>query len=181
MEKRAITRRDFLKAAAASTLAGAFPFSLNGRPAAEIRAKSRVVLVRSMDAVDSSRNHNPEVIQKMLGEAVTVLVGVNNPLDAWKKLVAPSDVVGIKNNVWKPISTGSALEQAIKQRVMDAGVSENNIDIRDRGVLGSDIFKKATAFINARPARTHHWSGMGICIKNYIQFVPDPPSYHGNS
>jgi len=26
--------------------------------------------------------------------------------------------------------------------------------------------------------RTHHWSGVGTCLKNYIMFVPDPPSYH---
>jgi hypothetical protein len=29
-----------------------------------------------------------------------------------------------------------------------------------------------------RPLRTHHWSGVGTCLKNYIMFVPDPSSYH---
>jgi hypothetical protein len=29
-----------------------------------------------------------------------------------------------------------------------------------------------------RPVRTHHWSGVGTCLKNYIQFVPNPSGYH---
>ncbi len=28
------------------------------------------------------------------------------------------------------------------------------------------------------PLRTHHWAGVGTCLKNYIQFVPNPSSYH---
>jgi len=64
---------------------------------------------------------------------------------------------------------------------MDTGVPAGNIGIDDRGVRGNLIFEKATVLINARPARTHHWSGMGGCIKNYIMFVPSPPAYHGDS
>jgi hypothetical protein len=32
-----------------------------------------------------------------------------------------------------------------------------------------------------RPLRTHHWAGLGTCLKNYIMFVPDPWSYHDNA
>jgi len=76
---------------------------------------------------------------------------------------------------------GRTLELAIKRRVMDAGIPEGNIGIDDRGVRRNPIFQKATAIINARPARTHHWSGMGGCVKNPIMFVPIPPAYHGDS
>jgi uncharacterized Fe-S center protein len=38
-----------------------------------------------------------------------------------------------------------------------------------------------TALLNVRPVRTHHWSGIGGCIKNYIMFVEDPPFYHPDS
>ena len=37
---------------------------------------------------------------------------------------------------------------------------------------------KGTALVNVRPLRTHHWAGVGTCLKNYIQFVPDRPAYH---
>jgi hypothetical protein len=57
-------------------------------------------------------------------------------------------------------------------------VAEKNIDIDDRGVLNNPIFLNATALVNVRPLRTHHWSGVGTCLKNYIEFVPDPWAYH---
>jgi hypothetical protein len=29
--------------------------------------------------------------------------------------------------------------------------------------------------------RTHHWSGVGSLIKNYVMFVPDPYNYHDDA
>ena len=86
--------------------------------------------------------------------------------------------MGIKSNAWERLPTPKELEAAIKRRVLDAGVAEKNLDIDDRGVLQNPIFLNATALINVRPLRTHHWAGVGTCLKNYIQFVPDRPSYH---
>jgi len=117
----------------------------------------------------------------MLDEAVCALLGEKDPVAAWKTLIRPSDIVGIKTNVWRPIDTGEAVEQALKRRIMDAGVSENRIGMDDRGVLRNPIFHNATALVNARPARTHYWAGMGSCIKNYITFVPQPSAYHGDA
>jgi len=147
----------------------------------ELSEKTKVVLIREKEALLSSGGPNPEVIQRMLDEAVVTLLGEKNAQSAWKKLVKPSDIVGIKSNVWRYIPTTTEVEQAIKRRVMDAGVLEENIGIDDRGVRQNPIFQKATALINARPARTHHWSGVGSCIKNYIMYVPRPEDYHGDS
>lgn len=124
---------------------------------------------------------NAEVIERMLDEAVAALLDKKGPLEAWKLLVEPKDIVGIKSNVWSPLPTPEELEQAIKKRVLDAGVEKKNIEIDDQGVLRSKVFSKATALINARPLRTHAWSGVGGCIKNYIMFVPRPSKYHDNS
>ena len=143
--------------------------------------KTKVVLIRDPDVLDAKGRINAEVIQQMLDKAVSALFDKKDPVEAWKLLVKPEDIVGIKSNVWRPLPTPEELEQAIKKRVMDAGVPEKNIDITDRGVLESKIFRKATALINARPLRTHAWSGVGGCIKNYIMFVPKPSKYHGNS
>ena len=93
-------------------------------------------------------------------------------------LVKPSDVVGIKSNAWDRLPTPKELETAIRRRTLDAGVAEKNVDIDDRTVLRNPIFLNATALVNVRPLRTHHWAGVGTCLKNYIQFVPDRPSYH---
>jgi len=176
-----ITRRDFIRTATYTTLAVAMGLFPEEGKKVELPKKTKVVLVRDPEVIDAKGRVNAKVIQKMLDQAVTTLFDKKEPVEAWKLLVKPKDVVGIKSNVWYPLPTPKELEQAIKKRVMDAGVAEKNIDIDDRGVLGSRIFRKSTALINARPFRTHHWSGVGGCIKNYIMFVSQPPKYHGNS
>ncbi|MBS3818375.1 DUF362 domain-containing protein [bacterium] len=178
MRKKGLTRRDFLRLAAVSPLAGAF---LSGPYSKSQSSKSKVVLIRDKNALEAFKNPDQEVIQKMLDDAVTTLLDVQDPVNAWKTLVKPSDVVGIKSNVWHYIPTPAEVEKAIKKRVMDAGVPEKNIGIDDRGVKRNPVFEKATVLINARPGRTHHWSGMGSCIKNYIMFTPRASAWHGDS
>jgi len=161
--------------------AGAFAYGFKTQGNKEAARRAKVVLIRDKNALVSFKKPNPGVIQKMLDDSITTLLGEADPVNAWKKLVKPSDIVGIKSNVWGPIPTTGEVEQALKTRIMDAGVSEENIGIDDRGVRRNRIFKDATVIINARPARTHHWSGMGGCIKNHIMFVPSPSAYHGDS
>jgi len=180
MSRNMITRRDFLKVASVAPLAGALlPALRAGRAGAGEKVK--VVLVRDPNALDASGAPDAEVIQRMLDEAVRALFGEKDTVKAWKKIINPSDVVGIKTNVWNQLPTTSQVEQAIKRRVLDAGVPEDKVSIDDRGVLRNPIFQNATALINARPARVHQWAGMGSCLKNYIQFVPKPSDYHADS
>jgi len=140
--------------------------------------KVRVVLVRDEEALDRHSRPNAEVIHRMLDQAVTTLLGESDPVEAWKLLVKPDDIVGIKSNVWAYLPTPKEVVQAIRRRLMDAGVSKKNIGVDDRGVLRNPSFRRCTALINARPLRTHFWSGIGGCIKNYIMFVPNPQDYH---
>ncbi len=172
MSAKTITRRDFLRAASVVPLAGALLPKLAG--AAPAQDKVRVVLIRDAAALDASGAPDGDVIQRMLDEAVAALVGEKDAVRAWKKLILPEDVVGIKTNTWKYVPTTHEVERAIERRVRDAGVTAERIAIDDRGVLRNPIFQRATALINARPARTHHWAGMGSCLKNYITFVPRP-------
>ena len=180
MSRKMISRRDFLKVASIAPLAGAFVPSLKavGPAAGE---KARVVLVRDANALDASGAPRPEVIQRMLDDAVCALFDTKDPAAAWKSTIRPEDIVGIKTNSWTELPTTSAVEQALKRGVMSAGVPEDKLAIDDRGVLRNPVFKNATALINARPARTHHWAGMGTCIKNYIMFVPVPSDYHADT
>jgi hypothetical protein len=177
---RTITRRDFLKVASAAPLAGALRPGLKAGPAAA-EGNVRVVLVRDENALDASGAPNPEAIQRMLDDGVRALLGERDIVKAWKSLIKAGDTVGIKTNAWGKLPTPGEVEQAIKRRVMDAGVPEDKLSVDDRGVLRNPIFQNATALINARPARTHQWSGMGSCIKNYIQFVPRPSAYHDDT
>jgi hypothetical protein len=196
MRKSVITRRDFLKAAAVTPIAGAIgccctgvgatggPSTKPGGGVASLRLvapTSRVVLVRDAAAVGDARKLNGPVIQKMLDDAVMAQFGEKTPAAAWKRIVGPKDVVGIKTNVWNYLPTSKEVEDAIKMRVLEAGVPADKVSIADRGVLTNPVFQAATVLINARPARVHYWAGMGSCIKNYIMFVPKPSEYHDDA
>jgi hypothetical protein len=176
MKTQHLTRRDFLRLTAGTTVAASLGAGIAREARAETSAK--VVLFRHPDAVAEQGKMNGEVIQAMLDEAVKTLLGTPEPVDAWRTLVRPSDIVGIKSNAWGRLPTPAELEVAIRRRVLDAGVPEQRLDVADSGVLRNPIFLNATALVNVRPLRTHHWAGVGTCLKNYIQFVPDRPSYH---
>jgi hypothetical protein len=175
MEERIITRRDFLRGAAGTAVAAALGPAILEEARAQTTAK--VVLVRNAKVL-AQPEKTQEILQSMLDEGVKTLLGTDSPLDAWRKLIKSSDVVGVKSNDWGRLPTPKPLEAAIKRRLLDVGVAEGNMSIADRGVLENPIFQKATALVNVRPLRTHHWAGIGSCLKNYIQFVPDRPSYH---
>ncbi len=176
MKDEIITRRDFLRVAAGTAMAATLGSGISGEARAEPTAK--VVLIRNAGVLGPQDRVQEEILRSMLDEAVKNLLGTNEPMEAWQKLFKSSDVVGIKSNAWNRLPTPKELETAIKRRLLDVGVPEKNISIDDRGVLNNPIFLNSSALVNARPLRTHHWSGVGTCLKNYIQFVPDPPSYH---
>ena len=183
MEKgrKIITRRDFLRAGAFAAVGGFIGFPFPGPVHGQIPEKSRVVLIRDENVLDGSGTIRPEVLESMMARAMGALMDMPDDAKAWSRLFKPSDVVGIKSNVWRHLRTPRALEGAIKARVVKAGVREDCLSIDDRGVLRNPIFRNATALINVRPLRTHDWSGLGTLIKNYIMFTPRPADYHGNA
>ena len=145
MADKNLTRREFLKtgsmAIAASTLLINLPDELFG----QTDSKTRVVLIRNKDVLDKSGKIKSEILEQMLNEAVQTLMGTTDSLSAWKKMIKPKDIVGIKTNVWKYLPTPPELEEAIKKNVMQAGVPEDNIDLDDRGVLDNPIFQKSNS------------------------------------
>ncbi len=179
--KRIITRRDFLRAGSCMAVGGLMGIPLMGGTRAETVQKSRVVLIRDKGVLDSGGRARPDVLRVMLDQAITALLDAGDPKTAWGTIFGPGDVVGVKSNVWHYLPTPRALEEAIRDRLLDAGVQRDAISIDDRGVLRDPVFAGATALINTRPMRTHHWSGVGSLLKNYIMFTPTPSRYHGNA
>jgi hypothetical protein len=173
--KHALTRRDFIRGTTLAVLGTTIGFSQES--AAPLK-KSRVILIRHPDALDENSQFNEKVIQQMLDEAVMKLLDQNDPVAAFRRLVKPEDIVGIKSNVWSYLPTPPEVEKAIKRRLLDAGVKEENIGIDDHTVRTNPIFVKSTALINTRPLRTHYLAGMSGCIKNYIMFDISQPAHH---
>jgi len=176
-EDKVITRRDFLVGAAGVVVGAALGPGLPKLAGAE-QARSKVVVVRDANVLGPDGGINEKVLQAMLDEAVRLTTDAKQPLDGWKTLVKPPDIVGIKSNAWRNLPTPPEMENAIKARVIEAGVAEKNVAVDDRGVRTNPVFVNSTALVNVRPLRTHHWAGVGTCIKNYIMFVPAPSEYH---
>jgi uncharacterized protein (DUF362 family) len=126
-------RRDFLKkcAAGAVGLSAAGEFKLLAQqPAA---AKSRVVvardaMLRTGPKVDSGRVFN------LLDRGMQAFYGVDNPLQAWKKLARPGEKVGLKVNTiaGRGLSTNVEVIDAICERLQQAGIQSRDIIVWDR-------------------------------------------------
>jgi hypothetical protein len=183
MEKL-ITRRDLLKKTAAIAVGGTILMNYPIDALAwgtEKGSKSKVVLIRNEKLFANGNQPDAEIAGQMLDEAVRKLTGKKDTQKAWASIVKPSDVVGIKTNVWNKFPTPEILNDILKERVLQVGIQAENVSVNDRGSLKDPVFQKATALINIRPMRTHAWSGVGSCIKNYIMFAETPSAYHDDS
>ncbi len=130
-------RRDFLKTCAAGAmLAGGtqrlFPFS----PA---REKTKVVNSRDPLLREAGSSLDSGRLLKMLDRAVQELYASDTPLDAWKKVVRPGEVVGLKVNCLsgRGNSTSVLLVEVLCARLQDAGIRQKDIVIWDR--LNTDL------------------------------------------
>ena len=181
MKQKVYTRREFLQNTSVTAIAGALYLNLPVKGLTQTATKSRVVLIRDVDVLDTNNKLNADLLRGMLDQAVSALTDQGDAAAAWKQIIHPDDVVGIKTNIWSRLATPPELESHIKMRVTDCGVIPANISINDRSLLTDPVFMKATALINIRPMRTHDWSGVGTLIKNYIMFVERPWDYHDDS
>jgi len=179
--KESISRRQFIKSASAAAIGTTLLLSGQETTAPVKSGKSRVVLVRDLDVLDENGNPKYAVVQEMLDAGIKALTDRPDPQSAWKTIIKPDDIVGIKNNRWSYLRTTAEVENSLKKRIMEVGVKEADISVDDLGVLRNPVFLKATALINARPMRSHHWSGVGSLIKNYIMFIPEPITIHPDS
>jgi len=172
---KGITRRDFIRGTTFAVLSTAVGLS------AQDTEKTRVVLIRHPEAVDENYTFNAEVIQRMFDEAVARLFDTTDAVSAFKEIIKPGEIVGIKSNVWSYLPTPHEVEHAIVNRLLDVGIKKEDIGIDDHTVKTNPIFQKSTSLINVRPLRTHYLSGISGVMKNYIMFAQSQPAYHPNS
>jgi hypothetical protein len=168
--RRPMTRRSFLKSASAAAIAAPMLLGAQEEKGAVQAAKSRVVLLRDLNVLDENGQPRQDVVLEMLDTGLKTLTGTPDPQSAWKTIIKPADVVGIKNNRWGYLQTTPQVQNALKKRVLEAGVEESNVSIDDLGVLQNPVFLKSTALINARPSRSPStripaptWPRSGTC------------------
>ena len=124
-----ITRRSLFEAG----LASAFVAKAAGPE------KSKVVLARDTALRGASASPDSDRVLKLLDRAVQSFYGSDSPLEAWKKIARPGEVVGLKVNCLsgRGASTSTVLVDAICERLQQAGISQKSIVIWDR--LNSDL------------------------------------------
>jgi hypothetical protein len=175
-----LNRRTFIKGVGAAVVGGAVGLPARGKGIRAAQSTSRVVLIRDEGAVGEDGTLDGAVVQAMMDRAMTSLFGMDSADDCWKLIIQPDDIVGIKTNIWRFLPTPPEVENALKSGAMVAGVPEENIGMGDQNVRRLEIFQRTTALLNARPMRTHAWSGVGSLIKNYIMF-DNPSDYHDDA
>lgn len=97
--------------------------------------KSRVVVAR-----DAAARGNSARLLALADRAVQALYDRDNPLDAWKQIARPNEMVGLKVNCLAgrgSASTNPALVEAVAERLQQAGIPAGQILIFDR--LSSDL------------------------------------------
>jgi uncharacterized protein (DUF362 family) len=140
--KRRLDRREFMTASAgagmglAALAGGAAGLTrlLAGDRAEAAPGSSRVALVRNEKLFEVGSSPDAEQTAWMLAAGVGSLFGVEDPLDAWRKLFGPNDVVGIKVNciAGPELSSHPNVVAAITSALKAAGVAEEKIIIWDR-------------------------------------------------
>ena len=147
MKEKNLSRRDFFAVGTGAAAAGLMGDRAHAGDE-ERQPSSRVVLIRDSKALNPKGQPDPETLHRMLNQGLAELMGEENSAAAWRKLFSPTDVVGIKSNVWRYLPTPSALEQAMRTELERVGVAPENIAVEDRGVKWDPVFQRATAFIN---------------------------------
>ncbi len=102
--------------------------------AAASQIKSRVVVARDAALRGGGSEIDPARLGKMLDRAVQSFFDTKSPLDAWKRLVKPGEVIGLKVNCLggRAITTNHTLIEAVIERLKQVGIAPKDIVIFDR-------------------------------------------------
>lgn len=111
--------------------------SVFNQPNFEIK-KSRVVLCHEPQIQNTKNNISTNRLLKTLDNGMQNLFDVDNPIEAWRKIVSPGEVIGIKVNCLSGLgSTHVQLVYAVIERLLEAGIKQKDIIVWDR--LNSDL------------------------------------------
>ncbi len=134
-EKSDNSRRSFLRTCVAGAVGlGAGKLAISAGALPEVAGTSKVMVARDPDIYGTNSNPDPVRVQKLLDHAMQSFYDVQDPVAAWKRVVHPGEVVGLKvNTIAGPgLSTSVALVYAICERLKQAGIKPGDIVVWDR-------------------------------------------------
>ena len=173
-EKPVLTRRDFIRGTIGVTLGASILGLKWPQGEAKASASSLVTIVRDKNALDSSKNVDSTILEKMLEQTLIKVTGEKNTKDAWLSLVKPNDVIGlVPTDHLNP--THDEVVDVVKGSLVKAGIPKDKI----RLAQGGPSRPKACDALIALPALKAHWlTGIGTVLKNYILYSGNPSRYH---
>jgi uncharacterized protein (DUF362 family) len=125
-------RREFVKemVAGVAVLGTGTNFALGEAKPAQ---KSRVVIVRDAKLRTPGPGPDATRMAAMLDHAMQTYFHTQNPVQPWKEIVRPGQVVGLKvNTLGRALSPNPALVAAICERLQQAGIKAGDIIVWDR-------------------------------------------------
>jgi uncharacterized protein (DUF362 family) len=131
------SRREFLRTAltgAAILRTGGGTRLLSAAEPSAAPAKSRVVVARDAQLRGTGSTVDSRRMLSLLDGAMQALFDRDHPIEAWRKLVRPGELVGLKVNTLggRGISSNLELVEAICERLQEAGINAGNIVVWDR-------------------------------------------------
>ena len=108
--------------------------------AAQSGAKSKIVLVKHSQVVDSTGKIQQPLLDKMLAKAISTFSGENSLKDAWRQYVTPEDLVGLKLNTLGLMDLQRSdynqhfpgIISSITSGLRETGIQDKNIVVWDR-------------------------------------------------
>lgn len=173
-ERRAVTRRDFVRGTAGAAM-GVSLFGVGWAEQATRDPRSATVtLVRDQRALSAGHEVDVGVLREMLAETVTRVTGKANARDAWRALVTPEDLIGlVPTPHLNP--THQEVVAAVRTALVDAGIPADRIRLAQGGPEKAEA---CTALISLPALKAHWLTGIGTVLKNYIMYSGHPSHYH---
>lgn len=201
-----VTRREFVKEAAAGALAvGAFG---SGLLAAESEKKARVVVVTCADVIDRGKPLNAGALRKMMERGITALSGKRSVAEAWKTFIKPSDEVALVDagtwlynvpevlvEIMRGITMASPKSAKLTYCALDdgnrewveklrsglkaAGIPESVMDNSVYTVRSNSFHRsKFTSVVMAPTLKSSNIAGVAGVVKHYATMAKGGPAPH---
>ena len=123
-------RRLFLKTAYLGTLYWAVqPAKSFSQLFSEPPPKSKIVIAKNSNIFNSNNTLLSDQLEALLDNGMQSFFEVNNPIEAWKKVVKRGEVIGLKVNCLSGLgSTNVDLVYIICEKLQEAGIRKKDID-----------------------------------------------------
>ncbi|MCP4724145.1 MAG: DUF362 domain-containing protein [bacterium] len=129
------SRRKFLKTGVAAGIGLITGNNLGRNSISAVNQElSRIVIASNSSVRAGAVSFHEGAVEKLLNLAINEYFKTDDTVSAWKNIVSPDDVVGIKINclAGKGLSTNVELVNAVIRNLLDTGIKPANIIVWDR-------------------------------------------------